>query len=539
MQDQIPGDAGKTRLMPEGVDPDATRLAAPAQADPDATRLAPGAIPTARTRRLAGVPDPAVDPVPPASTDSQAQSAAAPDGLDVLGSPDYAPATLDDLAAAQSPVSISSPVKSLPERKRRLPAWAVALLVVALLGAAAGGAWWSYEEELWGGKTVPAVVGLTEAEATQALEGLGFQVTVQYQPADDNLGVVLSSDPSAGTRAEPSGGATIVVSAARTIPDVVGMSLDDATSALHDAGASDITVTYRNSEQPAGTVTAVSPEAGTSFTSSDAIQLTVAQAFTVPPVVGLSVSDAEALLTSEGLTSSVSYVDSDEPANTVVSADPGEGAEVAAGSVVRLSVSASYPEEPWDLMAYFGTEPAALSEYLSDEGFTLRFGEIYASGGHAHTAWASSSGDLLQVSDDPEHGSYSSSSTADVLADGSGVGGVRYAFSSATVPAGATSEDESGVRAVMSACGLTGLSETRTQDDVTLPDGVSEEDAEGVHFICGSGQQDGYTWAVIIGGRDDATKVVALVAPTSHFSGQDLSAYGGSVCDYVAVKDLF
>ena len=59
------------------------------------------------------------------------------------------------------------------------------------------------------------------------------------------------------------------------------------------------------------------------------------------------------------------------------------------------------------------------------------------------------------------------------------------------------------------------------------------------HFICGTGAQGGYTWAVLIGGVGDSSRVVAIVAPTEHFSAADLSAFDGSVCDYVAYVDLF
>ena len=62
---------------------------------------------------------------------------------------------------------------------------------------------------------------------------------------------------------------------------------------------------------------------------------------------------------------------------------------------------------------------------------------------------------------------------------------------------------------------------------------------EGYVFVCGYGEQDGYTWVVRIGGHGSSTGVVAMVAPTSHFSGQDLSKFDGSVCEFAAYVDLF
>lgn len=543
-------------------DPDATRLAdaAPTTAvDPDATRLAdaapttvvdPGDLPTI------------VVPSPGGADDTSS----APDGLDVLDDPYYAPPTADDLTSAKAPVSIPSPVQSLPERRRRLPRWAVALIAAVLLACAAGVAWYTYDLEVWGGKTVPDVVGMQQDEAARTLEALGFAVSVEPSLADDGFGTVLASRPGAGERVDPAGGATITVATQRTIPQVVGMGADEAAQALRDAGASDVSLVYQNSEQAPGTVLAVSPGEGEPFVSTDPVTLTVARSFTVPDVMGMALADAQAALDAAGLSSSVTYVGSDAERGTVVATSPEVGVEVAPGSTVELSVASPLPESPSDLLAYFDAVPQALSSYLGDAGFSLVYGGSYAAGGNAHMVYTGSSGDSLQISDSPESAHYAGDSLADMLARGSGVGGVRYAFSTQTLPEGGASESEEGVRAVMAACGLEGLLDTCTQDDVTLPEqerpsgdsGDSGGDAattgadEGAetgeapaapdpahHFICGYGTQGDYTWAVVIGGYEGSTRVVALAAPTAHFSSVDLTPYGGSVCDYIAYIDQY
>ena len=151
-----------------------------------------------------------------------------------------------------------------------------------------------------------------------------------------------------------------------------------------------------------------------------------------------------------------------------------------------------------------------------------------------------------------------------MLARGAGVGGVRYAFSAETLPEGGATESESGIRAVMEACGLEGLLDTCTESDIVAPipeeepqeptepedpadeGGAGEDNASAGestepahHFICGYGRQGDYTWAVIIGGYEGSTRVVALAAPTEHFSSVDLSSFGGSVCDYIAYIDQY
>lgn len=494
-------------------------------------------------------PAPSVDPAPaagpapvtgPAPAPNPVSDLTAPDGIDALDDPYFSPVVPEDLTTAHQPVSIPSPVESLPERKRRLPCWGIALIVVVLLAAAGAVACLTYERELWGGKTIPNVVGMSADQAEGALTDLGFGVDVAYQAADENLGVVVSCDPVPGIRTDLSETVTITVTAERVIPSVVGMNVDDATHALAEAGAANVSLTYLNSEQESGTVLDVSPGEGSSFVSSDQVTLTVAQAYTVPNVAGMTTEEALAALERDGLAGSVTYVESDAERGTVVAANPDVGSEVSAGSTVELSVSSIYPSSPTSLLEYFEVESTDLATYLDDEGYTLRYGATFAAGGNAHAAYEGKGGDVLQITDAPETGSYEGDSKADVLARGAGVGGVRYAFAAASVPEGGSVESEKGLRAVMEACGLTGLRNTCTQEDAEAPNELRESEAfKDAHFICGSGVQGGYTWAVLIGGTGSSTHVVALVAPSRHFSELDLSDYGGDVCDYVACTDLF
>ena len=515
------------RMSPDdlpSVDPGATRLMSGDATRADATRVAP--------RRMA-------DRLPSIDTPSdlpRIDDTSGRDGIDALSDPYFSPAAApEDLTTARPVVAIESPVESLPERKRRMPRWGIALLVVLALAAAGGIAYLTYANELWGGKTVPAVVGLTEEEARAELEALGFQVEVEYRSGDENIGMVLDCTPDEGLRTDPAAGVTLVVGAERTIPNVIGMTEDAATQALYDAGATDVLVKTSNSDEEAGTAIEVSPGVGEPFVSGDQITLVIAQPYKVPDVKGLTADEALAALEEQGLKGEVSYVDSDAKKNTVIAADPGEGTEVAGGTTVKLSVSSPNPSSPTSLAEYFEATPEQLSEYLADEGFSLVYGGVYVHNGNAHAVYKGSSGDLLHITDDPETSHYEGGSKGDVLAEGAGVGGVRYAFSADTLPSGGGRENEDGVRAVMAACGLEGLKDVCTAEDVVMP----EELPEDAHFICAVGEQGGYTWAVRIGGVGDSTGVVAMIAPTSHFSGVDLSDFDGKLCDYIACIDLF
>ena len=504
--------------------------------------MSPDELPTTVAEPAADeLPTTVAEPATPAADELPTTVAEpAQDGVDALDDPYYAPIVPDDLTMAQQPVSIPSPVESLPERKQRRPRWFIALVAVLLIAVAGAAVALTYSWELWGGKTIPSVVGQTAEDAEKTLTSLGFTVETAYRAADDDLGVVVSCDPVAGIRADLSQPVTITVTAERSIPDVVGMTVDEATAALGEAGAENVLLTYLNANDEPGTVLDVDPPANTPFISTDQVTLTIAQAYTVPNVEGMAEDDARAALDRDDLKSSVTYVESDAERGTVVKTDPEVGSEVSPGDTVKLSVSSPYPSSPTSLIEYFEVDPKNLAAYLDDEGFSLWYGAMFASGGNAHAGYQNEAGDMIQITDSPESGKNAPSSKADVLASGASVGGVRYAFTKDSLPEGGSVEGEKGLKAVMEACGFTNLKDTCTQDSVVLPDDVDADKLlKSAHFICGTGEQDGYTWAVLIGGTGESTRVIALAVPSEHFSGMNLSQFGGKACNYVAYVDLF
>ena len=524
---------------PAAADPDATVLAdAPAEvadpdSDPDATQLADAAATRLNlapgTHKLESLPTIVLPEIDPADSDDVIAS----DGIDALDDPYFSPAVPEDLTEAHAPVQIESPVLSLPERKKRMPKWAVALLVLVLLGAAGGAAWYTYQQEYWGGRTVPQVVGLSEEDAKTALSAAGFSVEVDYQLADSDLGTVLSCSLNAGDRVDPSTTATITVAAERTIPQVVGQDKDAARQALLDAGAQNVVLTYVNSDAADGTVVSVDPAEGQPFVSTDTITLSVAEPYVVPTVTGMNVDAAKAAIEKAGLTAKVTYVESDEAHNTVISSNPEAGTQTSEGAEVELTVSSPYPSDPFYLAQYFDCSAREVATYLGEKNFQLAFGTTF-SNGDANAAYTSQAGDVLTFTDKPEAPA-SGSGADDVLANGATIGGVRLAFSPASVPEGGASETESGLRAVMAACGFTALKDTCTQADIAAP-----ESADGKHFICGYGEDGDCAWAVIIGGSDSSTQVVALACPKNRFNGGvNLSSFGDAAADYIAYTSLF
>jgi serine/threonine-protein kinase len=93
---------------------------------------------------------------------------------------------------------------------------------------------------------VPSIDFMTIADATAALEGAGFTVgtvTPGYSP-NALVGAVVGSDPKAGTRVAAGSVVDIVVSNGKiSIPDVVGMSVSQATGLLQGSSLQlDVTV---------------------------------------------------------------------------------------------------------------------------------------------------------------------------------------------------------------------------------------------------------------------------------------------------------
>lgn len=521
-----------TRLMT----PDPARVPAPPAVDPEATVLsAPEAEATVLTSeartRVVGAPPTTVVPAAP-TTALGRDDAPAPDGIDAVGSPYASPMDLSELTTARPVVGLESPVKST--RKKGMPVWGVALLVVLVLLGLAGAGLYTYSQELWGGKTVPAVVGVGQDAATKRLEEAGFKVSVQAEAADSNIGLVLACTPEPGTRAETSGGAIITVAVARTIPQVKGLQMTEAQKALNSAGAVNIRIQSVNSDADAGTVVDVSPSEGSEFKSADGVVLSVATPYVVPSVVGLTADAAKAAVEKAGLSAKVTYVQSDAARNYVVGCSPEPGTQASAGEAVELQVSSPYPEKVTSLADYLSASSKDIATYLGGEKYTLAYGATL-SNGDANAVYKGQSGDVIAFTPNPETGAVSGSSTTDVLAAGAPIGGVRYVYAANAAPAGATAETVAGVQAVMSDCGFTGLKQTCTADDLA----ALGHEAQGRHFICAYGETSDCSWVVLIGGAQGVTNVVAMAFPKTHFSALDLSAYNSNPAVYVAFIGLY
>lgn len=235
-----------------------------------------------------------------------------------------------------------------PESKsKRLPGSkiaAIVALVVVLAAGVAGGV--TYQMELWGGKIVPDVTGMTQADATYMLQNKGFTVRSTTVPSDSTEGLVLLMDPGAGARQQEGAEVVIHVSTSRTVPKVVGSSQDSALKALSDNGFENVDVQLERSDEPEGTVLSVSPEEGEKAKASTGITLKVAQAYTVPDVSGMSYNQAVQAIKDAGLSSTAVYVYSETASEgAIMGVEPAAGSKVPSDTVVVVSLAKSRASE--------------------------------------------------------------------------------------------------------------------------------------------------------------------------------------------------
>ncbi|WP_405936377.1 Stk1 family PASTA domain-containing Ser/Thr kinase [Streptomyces sp. NBC_00726] len=155
---------------------------------------------------------------------------------------------------------------------------------------------------------VPDVAGDRLSDARQRLKKAGLlpgMVTKEFSE-DVAAGEVLRTEPAAGTDRHPDSAVAIVVSQGSPVdvPDVTGLSVDDATDALADEGLKVKVKPGRvHSPEDEGDVAVQSPEEGAEAAEGDTVTVTVSSGprmIGVPDVVGKDVDDARDELEAAG-----------------------------------------------------------------------------------------------------------------------------------------------------------------------------------------------------------------------------------------------
>ena len=193
------------------------------------------------------------------------------------------------------------------------------------------------------------LVGMSPDEARQAVEALGLKWEVNSSKvASDTVaeGKVAQTNPSPGSKVKAGQTITAYLSSGSDqveVPDLVGMSQDQARSALKAVGLELGNVTTVDSDKDKDRIVSQDPETGSKVKKGTTIAVSIstgkAAQVEIPTVVGISREDAEAQLKALGLTVTVEEVSGSQPSGQVTAVEPGEGSKVDKNSTVKLKVS--------------------------------------------------------------------------------------------------------------------------------------------------------------------------------------------------------
>jgi beta-lactam-binding protein with PASTA domain len=172
--------------------------------------------------------------------------------------------------------------------------------------------------------TMPQVTGqqLTAAEAALRHAGLTPGTVKQVPSATIPAGIVISTDPGAGTSWPQPKPVKITESTGPPLPSFVGQPKTVAEAWAQANGVSLNEVTAKSSDQPAGNVLKQSLKAGSAFTKGQVITIVISPGppmVPIPDVTGMKVGKAVRILKNLGFQVTVQtggpfpIVDSESP----------------------------------------------------------------------------------------------------------------------------------------------------------------------------------------------------------------------------------
>ena len=239
--------------------------------------------------------------------------------------------------------------------------------------------------------TVPDVTSLPVQQAVQKLTDAGLKAEVKGVASSKPKDTVIAQSPAAGVTAETGTTVTLTVSSGAkpvVVPKVVGQTQGQAVDALTSLGLKPALHNVPSS-QPAGSVVAQNPPAGTEVDKGSKVTLNVSTgtgpattttsptttaggSVKAPKVTGLAATPALRQLNAQGLFATVVYQSSSQPAGRVLSQSPAAGTSVKRGSHVRVVVSTGpNPQPATTVPDVTGQDQATAVDTLQSAGFRV------------------------------------------------------------------------------------------------------------------------------------------------------------------------
>jgi len=200
---------------------------------------------------------------------------------------------------------------------------------------------------------VPEMSGLDQVGARQKLEEVDLVPSIVDAVPSDTVeeGLFVQSNPAVGTEVAVGAKVEIAFSSgpeAVEVPNVVGMSQDQAASALESAGLASGSVKEVNDPKAApGDVVASDPAAGASAAPGSRVNFTVASKFVdLPDLRGKPEEEASATLSALDLNVRITQQPSGEadPGKVIQQSHPAGAVE--RGTTITLTVATPPPPEP-------------------------------------------------------------------------------------------------------------------------------------------------------------------------------------------------
>ncbi|MFM8645799.1 MAG: PASTA domain-containing protein [Actinomycetota bacterium] len=256
-----------------------------------------------------------------------------------------------------APISVDVAIAAAPGERRRYR-WLVSVVGVAAMIVAGVLVWQTLTTESY---EVPDLVGAAEGEARNSVALFGWSIAIRAERSDDvELGAVIRTIPPAGSLLREGSDFTLVVSEGATlaiIPDVTGLSREDAVAALTAQGLTVSEIVRDNDSVPADRVVAwiVTEQpnlvAGSQVLKGTQVEIVVSGGpvlRSVPNLIGRTEDDTRAQLAAVQLVGQRNddVYSSEIAVGLVASQDPAPGQQMSREGLVAFSLSKGVEQVP-------------------------------------------------------------------------------------------------------------------------------------------------------------------------------------------------